>query len=303
MARRQRHEEHLNHEAWAIPYGDLITLLLAFFVVMYAISSVNEGKYRILSTALNMAFSGPQRSLQPIQLGQFDQTGSAADRSPPTVIRGAQGPVPPIPIPIQKINLPRLAQQVQKLPQPVLAADRHEVAQAQEGLRQIGDEVERSLGGLIARDLVAIKRNDLWIEVEIKSDILFASGVAAPSAQAVRILGTLAQSLIGAPNGVRVEGHTDNLPIATTQFPSNWELSSARAASVARIFADRGIAGSRLSIAGHGEFQPIADNGTAPGRNANRRVVVVILADLPNAQGGREVDPAELPFQLPRQRL
>lgn len=281
MARKRAHEDHVNHEAWAIPYGDLITLLLAFFVVMYAISSLNEGKYRVLSYSLNVAFGGPPKTINPIQLGQTQQTGSAADRSPPIMIRGAQGPIAPIPA-SRMPNLPRVSKQLRNnLPNPMLAADRHEVLQARERLNTIGDQIEQALGGLIERDLVEVNRTDLWIEVAIKSDILFASGVATPNEQALRILNPLADSLRDVPNGIRVEGHTDDRPIATATFPSNWELSGARAASVVRIFGARGIGANRLSLIGYGEHRPLAANDTPEGRRANRRVVVVILADVP----------------------
>ncbi|GIX36216.1 MAG: flagellar motor protein MotD [Lysobacteraceae bacterium] len=290
MARRRHHDEHINHEAWAIPYGDLITLLLAFFVVMYAISSLNEGKYRVLSYSLNLAFGGPPRRLEPIQIGT-QMTGSAADRTPPIVLHGAQGLIAPIPA-IRNPNLPRLSRQLQRqLPQPVQAADRIQLMQARDQLHGIGDEIEKQLGGLIERDLISVNRTDLWIEVAIKSDILFASGSATPSAQALRVLQPLADALVKVPNAIRVEGHTDDRPIATAQFPSNWELSGARAASIVRIFAARGVDEKRLSLLGYGDTRPIADNASAEGRRANRRVVVVILADLvaPNPLA----DPAE----------
>lgn len=290
MARRRAHEEHANHEAWAIPYGDLITLLLAFFVVMYAISSLNEGKYRVLSYSLNVAFGGPPKSLNPIQVGT-QMTGSAPDRSPPIVIRGAQGLMAPIPV-SRMPNLPRVSRQIRNnLPSPMLAADRAEVMQARDQLNRIGDDIEERLGGLIERDLISINRTDLWIEVAIRSDILFASGSALPNEQALRVLTPLADALADVPNSIRIEGHTDDRPIATAQFPSNWELSGARAASVLRVFNARNVSAERLSLLGYGEMRPIADNATAEGRRANRRVVAVILADVrePNPLA----DPAE----------
>ncbi len=290
MSRRRAHEEHANHEAWAIPYGDLVTLLLAFFVVMYAISSLNEGKYRVLSYSLNAAFGGPPKSVAPVQIGT-QLTGSGANRSPPIVISGAQGMVAPIPA-SRMPNLPRVSRQIRNnLPQPMLAADRNEVMQARDQLNRIGDDIEQALGGLIERDLVAVNRTDLWIEVAIKSDILFGSGSAIPNEQALRVLNPLADSLRDAPNAIRIEGHTDDRPIATAQFPSNWELSGARAAGILRLFAARGIDFSRLSLLGYGEMRPIASNDTAEGRQANRRVVMVILADVPSPDG--LADPAE----------
>jgi chemotaxis protein MotB len=152
--------------------------------------------------------------------------------------------------------------------------------QAQERLAEISREIEKALGGLIEKDLVTVRRTDLWVEVEIKSDILFPSGSAVPTSDAMEALMALATALQPFPNGVRVEGHTDDVPIATAQFPSNWELSTARAASVLHIFENHGVASPRLTVVGYGEQRPLADNATPEGRNANRRVMIVILAEL-----------------------
>jgi len=286
MARKHAHEDHANHEAWAIPYGDLVTLLLAFFVVMYAISSVNEGKYRVLSDSLSEAFGGPPRTIKPINLGSQQVQGSAPDRGPPMQSAGARGPVAPLPLQ----NWPKRPQVHREIDSrewnrydlDKLAQDR-----AQAGLKNITDEIELALGGLIDRDLVTVRRTELWVEVEIKSDILFASGSAQPIEDAVPTLDALAAALAPFPNLIRIEGHTDNVPIATSLFPSNWELSSARAASVLHLFEREGVRPERLTLIGNGEFRPIADNATAEGRNANRRVLIVILAHLgENADAG-----------------
>jgi chemotaxis protein MotB len=278
MPRKHVHEDHANHEAWAIPYGDLITLLLAFFVVMYAISSVNEGKYRVLSDSLSEAFGGSPKTIKPITMGSTQVKGSERDRSPPMQSIGARGPVAPLPLQQwrQKPQVPR-PQDARSMTR---VDDRAMIAAAQAGLRLISDEIQEALGSLIDRDLVTVRRTELWVEVEIKSDILFASGVARPMTEAVDTLNALAQALGPFPNLIRIEGHTDNIPIATYQFPSNWELSSARAASVLHLFVEQGIEAERLTLIGNGEFRPIADNTTAEGRNANRRVLIVILAHL-----------------------
>jgi chemotaxis protein MotB len=310
MARKHAHEEHGNHEAWAIPYGDLITLLLAFFVVMYAISSVNEGKYRVLSDSLSEAFGGTPKTIKPITMGATQVKGSERDRSPPMQAIGARGPVAPLPLQQWKknpqVSRPHNARSLTP------SADLEMLAAAQAGLRLISDEIEEALAGLIDRDLVTVRRTELWVEVEIKSDILFASGVARPMAEAVPTLNALAQALAPFPNLIRIEGHTDNVPIATYLFPSNWELSTARAASVLHLFVSQGIAEDRLTLIGNGEFRPIADNGTADGRNANRRVLVVILAhldeqafedrlldeiapDFDSSSGEAPVDPSAMP--------
>jgi chemotaxis protein MotB len=273
MARKKKHEEHANHEAWAIPYGDLITLLLAFFVVMYAISSINEGKFRVLSDSLNAAFRGNPRTLEPVQVGEKSR-GSGADIAMSIVqqamiegqprrlldaisIHGEGGP----------------ATTGADAEPPGKAA--HPIA---EQLTRVADELETALKSLVDAELVAVRRHEFWLEVEIRTDILFPSGVATLSNAAYPALDALATTLSKYPNPLRVEGHTDNRPINTRYYPSNWELSSARAASVVHRFARSGISPARLSVIGFGEFRPAQSNDTAAGRNANRRVIIVILA-------------------------
>jgi chemotaxis protein MotB len=119
--------------------------------------------------------------------------------------------------------------------------------------------------------MVIVRRHSTWVEVEIRTDILFASGVAKLSPGAVAPLTILADTLAKYPNPVRVEGHTDNRPISTATFPSNWELSAARAASVVHLFARAGVEPARLTVIGLGEFRPSQSNATIEGRNANRR--------------------------------
>lgn len=275
MARRRYPEEHPNHEAWAIPYADLMTLLLAFFVVMYAISSINESKYRVVADALSSAFGAAPRTLEPVQVGsnqlkggQWDapsviHAGSRVGRSAATAIN-------------DPTLLPAMASQMRS---PMSFRDQAQLQQAERQLDDIAQRLTAALSPLIERGMISVRRTELWIEVEINSDILFGAGSATLEKGARSTLDALASVLRDAPNGVRVEGYTDNKPIATHQFPSNWELSAARAASVVHLFADQGLQPSRLSMIGYGEFRPRADNGTEAGRNANRRVLLVILAD------------------------
>lgn len=274
--RHKKHEEHLNHEAWAIPYGDLITLLLAFFVVMYAISSVNEGKYRALSDSLAAAFAGAPRSMKPVEIG--NQAVGRSDA--PSPIRMQMRPVDNLPSIKQDSDSPATSEEESAHPGTAarpLPIDLGGGAIAE--LERVADEVEHAMQDLIAKDLVTVRRTQLWIEVEIKTDILFASGAAAVASTAQPILAKLAEVLAPFPNSIRVEGHTDNIPIRTVAFPSNWELSAARAASVVHLFGNLGIAAKRLAVLGLGEHRPVATNGTAEGRNRNRRVVLVVMAD------------------------
>jgi chemotaxis protein MotB len=234
MSRRKRHEEHENHERWAIPYGDLVTLLLAFFVVMYSISQVSEGKYKILSDSLNAAFRGTPTTVLPIQVGEKAATTIAS----------------PI------VQLPNELKSM--------------------ALRQLAEQAEKAMAPLIVQGLVDVVRGNGRLSIAIRSDILFASGSSVLSVDAQPVIQLLGQVLSNFPVDIRVEGHTDNVPVASTQFPSNWELSAARAISVVHLLVADGIAPGRLSAVGYGEFRPALPNATPDGRNANRRVVLSV---------------------------
>ncbi|MBS7457247.1 flagellar motor protein MotD [Coralloluteibacterium stylophorae] len=292
MARRKKHEEHANHEAWAIPYGDLLTLLLAFFVVMYAISSLNEGKYRVLSNSLSEAFGGAPRSIQPIQVGPVAPADLPPHQSRPIPLGARANPIRLMPS-MRSSYGPQLSEREPAyLPVAVPANDReryrHRGAQAQLG--RIAMALEDALEDLAAANLVRLTHGDYWIEVSINSDILFASGSAALGENARRIIARLAPTLAEVPNLLRVEGHTDDRPIHTAAFPSNWELSAARAASVVHVLAADGVAPGRMAVVGQGEFHPSAANDTPEGRNANRRVALIILAT-PEAEADAAGEP------------
>src|ERR1700719_2422814 len=257
MARKKKHEDHVNHEAWAIPYGDLVTLLFALFTVMYAMSSVNEGKFRVLSDEMIAAFNGAPKSMRPVNLGQPEQ-GKGGDKPlvgiTPTALIKIKGqentPSPPAIAPLQDSagSLIRMERQVQD-----------------------------AMRALIDAKLITVRRESMWLEIEINTDILFPSGSGAFSAAAEPVLDKLAEVLKPFPNPIRVEGHTDDRPIHTGPFPSNWELSAARAASVVHQFTKQGIDPLRLEIVGFGEFHPRQPNDSNEGRNANRRVAVLVL--------------------------
>lgn len=300
MARRHKHEEHANHEAWAIPYGDLITLLLAFFVVMYAMSSVNEGKYRVLSDSLVAAFQGAPKTLQPIQVGA-KQVGSGADIEVSIVQQAMLEGQPRQmlePTPIRASDMSRTAHA--SAPRNARDSDgidrsAAEIAQAEaahaarRALEKVAADVEAAMADLIRDDLVIVRRQGSWVEVEIRTDILFGSGEARLSGESTGVLRRLAKTLQPFPNPIRVEGHTDNVPINTREFRSNWELSAARAATVVHLLMEQGVEPDRLAVIGLGEYRPAQANNTPAGRNANRRVLLVILG----VDQAPEGDPAE----------
>lgn len=268
--RKHKHDEHVNHEAWAIPYGDLITLLLALFVCMYAISSVNEGKYRVLADSLSQAFGGPPKSLKPIQFGEKPEKGVVSDAMFNTVnLRGFEDEQ-------RQLRQPRREGQYGGS-DPVRRAEAER--RAAEALKRMSEQVERAMQGLIDQKMITVRRTEQWLEIEIRTDILFPSGVAKVAPDAVPVLQKLAEILAPFRNPIRIEGHTDNRPIATVAFPSNWELSAARAASVVHLFMRSGVEPTRMSVAGLGEYRPVAANDSEEGRNRNRRVIVVVMAD------------------------
>ena len=266
MSRKHKHEEHLNHEAWAIPYADLITLLLAFFVVMYAVSVVNAGKYKVLSESMIEAFNGSSHAIAPLPATKVKPHNIDPTIASPEGKAGAVAvvsvPIPRHPVALQGGNGRNIG-----------------AGSGKDTLRRIESEVRKALQPLIDSKQVMVSNKQQWLEIEIRTDILFPSGVAQLSTKAQAVLHNLADVLSRFNNPLRIEGFTDNVPISTPQFPSNWELSAARAASVARLFMDGGIAQDRLGIVGWGETHPVADNSTAAGRNANRRILVVVMGE------------------------
>lgn len=130
---------------------------------------------------------------------------------------------------------------------------------------------------LVMIDKVIIRQHKDWLEVEIQNDVLFPSGSATLSAEAIALMQTVGVTLADINNPIFIEGHTDNVPINTTQFPSNWELSAARAASVLKLLSENGVAPSQMTVLGYGEQRPLQTNETTEGRAANRRVILAIL--------------------------
>jgi len=276
MARKKKHEEHENHERWLISYADFITLLFAFFVVMYSVSSVNEGKYRVLSDSLVAAFRSSARSVEPIQVGELSKSSKQ-----PGMIKGLID---------QRGNMQKFENKTlspfkaensnsgfKGESEPPDSGDNLAKRRARESIDKMANAIEKSMSKLIQQDLVAVRRNDLWVEVEIKTSILFPSGSAILQPEALPILSEIADILKNFPNPIHVEGFTDSVPINTVAFPSNWELSAGRAASVVHLFTKDGVEPRRMAAIGLGEYRPIADNSTVEGRNKNRRVVLLIL--------------------------
>jgi chemotaxis protein MotB len=289
--RKHKHPQHENHERWLVSYADFITLLFAFFVVMYSISSVNEGKYRVLSESMVAAFRTSARALQPIQVGSLA-------RSP----RNTTEAIVDLPMPVQYTPIVINGQVVKPRPtlDEVMAPKAVNLQTTDQELGTISAQVAESIQDLVQNEYITVRRNKLWLEIELRTSILFSSGNATPSIDAEVILRQIARALSAFPNRILVEGFTDNQPINSMVFPSNWELSSARAAAVVRLFQSYGIQPERLASLGYGEHRPIASNDSVAGRLQNRRVVIVVVASMDKLPS--ENDPV-LSFDLMKERL
>jgi chemotaxis protein MotB len=244
MARKKYDEPHDNHDRWLVSYADFVTLLFAFFVVMYAISVVNEGKYRVLSDALGSAFGGRDAAA-----------------------KNEKAQVQPVALPLASIIAHRHAE----------AARREK-----ERLNMLAQQLSRTLAPLVKAGKVRVTQTGRGVSVEINASVLFDSGDARLNGDSVEALRAVAGLLKDDTHAIQVEGHTDNVPIANPLFPSNWELSATRASSVVRLFIDNGVAERRLTAVGHGANKPVASNNDAVGRARNRRVAVTIIAATPD---------------------
>jgi chemotaxis protein MotB len=274
IMRRRVQEEQENHERWVISYADFITLLFAFFVVMYSISSVNEGKYKVLSDSLDSVFNAQQRTFDPVSVGNNERTQS-------------NDQLIELPVPGNYPSKEDYKYGVEGLFDDV---ENHAARQGEnkdnevDHLSKITEQLAMRLQQQLASDEVEIRGNDEWIEVNIKASVLYGSGSSELSSAAKEVLGKVSGVLQNKLNPIHVEGYTDNEPISTVRFPSNWELSAARAASVVRYFEQQGLDPERMAAVGYGEHHPVASNETEDGRSRNRRIALVISRNEPVAE-------------------
>ncbi len=285
MARKRRHEEHENHERWLVSYADFITLLFAFFVVMYSISSVNDGKYRVLSETLTDAFLTSAQSLDPIQVGEKVRTtlpvaGEFAASEPGTLESSDQND------PLDTLDEEVYDTKGRPEAEGVGKAGDSGKGKTDATLDQTADDLKAALAQFISEDLASVTQTERGVEVEMRSKALFPSGSARLSRKAIGMMRSMARILAPLPNQIEVEGHTDNVPIKTILFPSNWELSAARAASVVHLLGRFKVNHNQMAAIGYGEYRPRADNATPGGRQENRRVALVIKTQADERKGG-----------------
>jgi chemotaxis protein MotB len=283
---RGRHRGGAKHEdsgeRWLLTYADMITLLMALFMVLFSISSVNISKYQTLQKSLKAAFSG---NILP---GGKDvaQQGSSANASqvPASIELQAIEPVATQGASALQNSTARGAQSSTAVGTQESPAQREESEFA-----QIKHELDAyaAAHGFGSRVQTTIEKRGLDIKV-LTDDLLFASGQATLSGRATGLLGEIAQLLnIDETHPIDVEGNTDNVPIHSSQFPSNWELSTARAGSVVEFLIEHGVAASRLTATGNADQRPVAGDATAAGRARNRRVEIV-MRRIDGAEGQSE---------------
>jgi chemotaxis protein MotB len=234
----------VTHERWLVSYADFITLLFGFFVVLYAFARADEKKKAEIPRAIDSAFTAmgafPDYSFKP---GDAKSARGATANS--TIVMGTQALTP---------------------------------AMVKDDLNRIRRELEQRLAGQVAEHTVVIKMGRDGLVISLREAGFFNSGSAVPRPDTLAALGKVAASLAGTAYDLRVEGHTDDVPIHNEQFDSNWELSTARANHIGRMLLQlHGIPPERLSAAGYAEFHPVDTNETAQGRANNRRVDLVVI--------------------------
>ena len=246
---KKKHEEHENHERWLVSYADFITLLFAFFVVMYSVSSVNEGRFRTVSDSIKAA-------LNPIV--------SPASTSVPFTI--GQNKAVKVDATIESVKEPAVRR-----------------------LRQI----MRSLKSETQLEIIQLKElTNGDIVLTLPDTVLFRTGESALRTEAFPFLQAISEVLLDLDRHVRVEGHTDNVPIATAQFPSNWELSATRAVTVVRTLSEQyGVQANHLTAVGHADSRSLTDNLTPEHRAKNRRVEIVVQESKPIPQPIETAEP------------
>jgi chemotaxis protein MotB len=249
MARKHKHPEHVNHERWLVSYADFITLLFATFTALYALSKADASKAKAVADGLREAFGVGGAKMVPMEA--LDVNGIPSDKSRLPTGEGNQNNPP--------------------------ASTKEAGKQEFEEMKKQVEEYLMTKGML---NKVSIDRTERGLVVSMKEAGFFESGNADVKEEAYKVLEELAKKIVQYRNPVRIEGHTDNVPIHSRTYPTNWELSSARATNVVRTLTERfHVPAGKLSASGYGDSRPKTSNDTPAGRARNRRVDIVILSE------------------------
>jgi chemotaxis protein MotB len=257
MSRRKKHPEHVNHERWLVSYADFITLLFAFFVVLYSSAQVDKRKVGKLALAIQVAFQ---------QMGVFDTSNTQIPLSDSESVPFSKVQV--VENSDRTTDFTRFVQPMKGILMPAVNAP----------LKEIQADLEKALAPEIQSRVVDVKAHREGLVISLREIGFFDSGSAALRPSSRDALDRLAAILTKHTESMRIEGHTDNIPIHNSRFTSNWELSTSRASELIRLFVVRyKMDSARLSAAGYAEFHPVSANDSAEGRARNRRVDIVVL--------------------------
>jgi chemotaxis protein MotB len=273
MRRKKHGGSHENHERWLLTYADMITLLVAFFIMLYAMSVTSKAKFEVLALSVRSGFNGNQR-LQSVPL------------TPGTGIMTSNAMVAPIhdPMlehPVGPLGIPKLGAPPQPLPENASSVNPAEIAKAQaeqEMMDKIQKEIQQEAKQHGLDSSLKVSQNVRGLTIRILTDkLLFAKGDAHLQPKADPLLTFIASAIKKVPNDISVEGHTDDLAINTPQYPSNWELSTARATNVLRYMLNHQVSDMRISASGYAYTRPLLPNTSEANRSRNRRVDIVII--------------------------
>lgn len=261
MSRRKKHEDHVSHDRWLVSYADFITLLFAFFVVLYSSSQVDKRKMGRLALSIQVAFQ---------EMGVFDTSNTLIPLNDSEAIPFSQ---------IQVVENTERTSDMTRFVQPMKGKLSPSINQP---MKDIEAELQKALAPEIRQHVVELKARKEGLIVSLREIGFYVSGSATLRPSSKDAIDRLAAVLKTRTEAMRIEGHTDNVPIHNGRFQSNWELSTARASDLIKALVENyGFESRRLSAAGYAEFRPVAPNTTADGRARNRRVDIVILNPSP----------------------
>jgi chemotaxis protein MotB len=290
-------EKPPNHERWIISYADFTTLLLATFVVMYAVSTVNSSKFQQMAESFSTAFIGRTTHVNDTGFAAAQRAPFTAMPNPvhlPIITRNQEiKNLPPALVQRETSGQPNQTPEGTELPaggvlQPQETIDpnapeaelRQKVEQRIQGLDAAYAQLTKALATLIGQGQVHVSLQSLGVVIDINELLLFNSGKAELTPSALSLIDQIAKILADLPYQIQVNGFTDNVPIHNPQFDSNWDLSATRAISVVKRFVAAGIDPTLLVGAGFGEYHPIVPNDTLEHRTSNRRVSIVVVSPL-----------------------
>ncbi len=289
-------EKPPNHERWIISYADFVTLLLATFVVMYAVSTINSSKFQEMAESFSTAFMGRTTTLKDSGFGAAEKgpfnfmpnpvhlpvaSREVMVKDAPPALRQEETVGDPEHPNDHGQFLPRGGAETETQAENNPAASvQEQVAQRIQNLDTAFEQLNKALAALIRKGQVNVSLQSLGVVIDINETLLFHSGKADLQTEALPLIDQIAKILAGLRYQIQVNGFTDNVPIHNPQFDSNWDLSATRAISVVKRFAAAGIDPTLLVGAGFGEYHPVAPNNTVEGKAANRRVSIVVVSPL-----------------------